>query len=105
MNKSSVKTWLSRNGYVPVGFGSNKRNCMLRASFRKSGRLFRVRREKSMAGIEWVIDVGEPLETFDRWANSTITTIPFEFFIANGWRFDAGICGNGKLNVTTTNLV
>lgn len=93
MNKSSVKTWMRRNKFSPTGYGSNWRNCIFRGSFKKTSRLYRVRRQSN----EWVVDIGETTATFDRWANSTITTLPMKFFMRHGWPFDAGMCGNGKM--------
>ena len=93
MNKSSVKTWMRRNKFSPIGYGTNWRNCIFRGSFKKSSRLYRVRRQSN----EWVVDIGETTATFDRWANSTITTLPMKFFMRHGWPFDAGMCGNGKI--------
>lgn len=77
MNKSKIKTWFKRNRMVHVGWGSTPRMTVLRNSWkcRDSGRMFRVRFYEG----EFVVDVGDG--DFDRWANSTECTIPFDRFI------------------------
>lgn len=67
---SGLKTWLRRNGFV--GEGGWKRRTPLRhcaGYVERDGRKFRIREH------DGAVDIGEPLETFDRWANSTERTI------------------------------
>ena len=78
MNQSTVKTWFARAGFKPIGWRSNTRNWLrTNRCCMKSGRPFRVRHQ----GEDWVVDVGETAETFDRWANSTVTTLSLKCFM------------------------
>ena len=69
MNRSSIKTWFRRTGFKPHGVPGNWRDAMKYGVFKRNDRLYRVRRNQGA----WVIDVSEPLSTFDRWANSRET--------------------------------
>jgi len=70
---SQLKTWLKCNGFKSEGY-AGKRQPMRETNgyLQRSGRHFRVRGD--------VVDIGEPYDTFDRWANSTERTIPLEQF-------------------------
>ena len=68
---SVTKTWLKRNGFVCEGTPrTSMREC--NGYLERSGRKFRIRGD--------VVDIGELLLTFDRWANSTEQTISLNEF-------------------------
>ena len=85
MNRSSMKTWLKRNGFRPSARGLARLKFW--KYFKGRGRLFRLR----FKSYEWpaqvwrphppIVDVGEKYETFDRWANSCERTISWDEFM------------------------
>ena len=78
MNDSSIKTWFSRRGFKPAGYGSNSRNWFSKnRACRWKGRLFRIRKVDG----QWQVDVSEPIAQFDRWANSTERTVALKCFM------------------------
>ena len=91
MNRSSIKTWLRRNKFKPVGYGNNWRSVFKYGSLCKKGRLYRIR-----YNLEWLIDIGEKKETFDRWANSIEITVTLVFFMRHGYPFNADAGLNKK---------
>jgi hypothetical protein len=77
MNKSSLKTLLIREGFVPVGYGSNKRTNPFRTSYRYHGRLYRFStivydhfKRVSLPRGYFKVDISVPVLEFDRWSNS-----------------------------------
>lgn len=64
MNNSYIKTWFRRNGFKPHGKGANWRNLRLYQTLKRGNRLYRVKFKKGE------VDISEPIEAFDRWANS-----------------------------------
>lgn len=82
---SSLKTFLKRNGFR--GLQSNRYRRKLNRYFKGQGRFFRLRAEANLYGPsgfatgQLVVDVSEPYETFDRFANSTERTILLERFL------------------------
>ncbi len=76
-NRSKIKTWMKRNRFQHIGWGSTPRMDPCRNSWqcRDSGVIFRIR--MSDDGI--FVDVGD--RDFDRWANSTQETLPFVVFV------------------------
>ena len=81
MNKSSIKTWFRRNGFVQDGYGST-----WRADWQychRGGIHYRIRNnEPDIKG--YVVDISD--DDFDRWANSTkIHAMPVDEFL-NCWR-------------------
>jgi hypothetical protein len=81
LSKSEIKTWFRRNGFrlcyrdnwrIVIKYGCG--------TFRRNGRYYRLR--GNGPGKTWVVDISEPTETFDRWANSSDTRdIPLEKFM------------------------
>lgn len=76
-NRSKIKTWMKRNRFKHIGWGSTPRTDPRINSWqcRDSGVIFRIR--MSDDGIH--VDVGD--RDFDRWANSTQETVPFLVFV------------------------
>ena len=72
---SGLKTWLRRNGFTGEGFP--KRKDPIRAS---KGYVERDNRKFRIHESDGVVNIGEPIETFDRWANSTERTITIADF-------------------------
>ena len=68
---SKLKTWLKRNGFK-CECRQPMRSC--NGYVEKGGRKFRFRERDGL------VDIGEPKETFDRWANSTEKTVTLEEF-------------------------
>ncbi len=69
---SSLKTWLRRNGFKAEYKSSRgMRGC--NGCLVRNGRRFRIRGD--------VVDIGELVDTFDRWANSIERTIPLTDFL------------------------
>jgi len=66
---SKLKTWLKRNKFKCEA-NQPMRSC--NGYMERFGRKFRIR--------DNVVDIGEPKETFCRWANSTERTIPLDQF-------------------------
>ena len=90
-SRSKIKTWMKRNRFKHIGWGSTPRMDPFRNSWqcRDSGVIFRIRNNHTIGtnhvnfGI--VVDVGD--RDFDRWANSTQCTIPFQVFVQNHKQF------------------
>ena len=73
---SKLKTWLKRNGFKGEGVAGDRvpmRECV--GYVERNGRKYRIRERDGF------VDIGEPLGTFDRWANSTEKTIPLTTFL------------------------
>lgn len=70
---SKTKTWLKRNGFRGEG---KPRKAMRECNgyVERSGRKFRIRLSDGVA------DIGEPISSFARWANSCEKTISLEQF-------------------------
>jgi hypothetical protein len=78
MTKNEFKTWLRRNGFKGEGSTGNRtplRKIMQHCVCVRSGRRFRFHMESNE------VDIGEPFQTFDRWANSTEETVSLEDFM------------------------
>lgn len=79
-SKSKVKTWMKRNRFKQIGWGSTCRSKPTMNSWmcRDGGHLFRIR---FVNGI-YVVDAGEHKDDFDRWANSSVERdIDFDVFV------------------------
>ncbi len=73
---SRIKTALRRAGFKSEGSpGRRKSMRECDGHIIGNGRRYRIRIQ---AGI---VDIGEPNETFDRWANSTERSVPLEEFM------------------------
>lgn len=92
MNRSSIKTWFRRTGFEPHGVPGNWRDAMKYGVFKRNDRLYRVRRNQGV----WVVDVSEPLSTFDRWANSReVDSASLETFVKSFLTKHQHDAGNG----------
>ena len=80
--KSEIKTFLKRNGFKGEGFAGNRtpiRSC--RGYVERNNRKFRIRHANCMdKSTPIVVDVGETIDKFDRWANSVERTISINDF-------------------------
>jgi hypothetical protein len=83
VNRSWIKTWCRRNGCKTSGWRR------FRGYGVRKGCPFRIRwKERDpIAASGWVhlahpvVDIGEPVTDFDRWANSTVRTIALRDFM------------------------
>jgi hypothetical protein len=81
MSKSDIKTWFKLNGFK-LTYSDNWRNVMKYGCgvFSFKNRYYRVR--NNGPDSTWVVDVSEPIQDFDRWANSALMRdIPLQEFM------------------------
>lgn len=82
LNKSHIETWLKRNRFTHIGYGSTVRSSPTMNSWlhRNGQYLIRVRKVDG----SYVVDIGEHVDTFDRWANSSVQCdVPYVEFVCN----------------------
>ena len=79
LSRSELKNWLRKHGYRPHG-NNCWRHCWRFGVFRKGDRLYRFR------DCGYIVDISQPLETFDRWANSCeYRAVPQQLFLSGNY--------------------